>query len=389
MPGFELVGAEELQKIQKLFEKGRGNLYRYGPSAYTVREFERLFAQRMGVKYAHAVSSGTAAIHSALAAIGVGVEDEVITPAFTFVAPIEAVLALSAKPVPVEIDETYHLDPDGVKHAITSKTKSVLSIPMWASPKMDELIAVCNEADVPLIEDSAQCLGGSYHGRPLGTFGKIGTFSFDHGKSITVGEGGMVITNDEELYKRAAAFSDHGHMHLSKVPRGRDERLFPGLNYRMSEISAAVGLAQLEKLDQILARQRENKAKIKTAIAQIQGIEFRKFVDESGETGDTLIFRLPTAEQAKIMADLLAKKGFGSKILPEAFDWHYAGSWDHIFNKKSGHKNTALSTYWPKTYELLSRSIALPIFIDMTKDHIHRLTEAIKESASIVLNKQA
>ena len=266
MPGFELVGAEELQEIQKLFEKGRGNLYRYGPNAYAVEKFEGLFAQKMEVKYAHAVASGTAAIHSALAAVGVGVKDEVIIPTFTFVAPVEAILALEAKPVPVEIDETYHLDPEEVKHTITSKTKAVVSIPMWAPPKMNELIAVCNDAGVPLIEDSAQCLGGSYHGKPMGTFSKIGAFSFDMGKSITTGEGGMIITNDEELYMRASEFSDHGHMHLSNVPRGQDTRRFPGLNYRMSELSAAVGLAQLPKLDQILARQKENKAKIKTRI---------------------------------------------------------------------------------------------------------------------------
>lgn len=385
MPGFELVGAEELQEIQKLFEKGRGNLYRYGPNAYAVEKFEGLFAQKMEVKYAHAVASGTAAIHSALAAVGVGVKDEVIIPTFTFVAPIEAILALGAKPVPVEIDETYHLDPEEVKHTITSKTKAVVSIPMWAPPKMNELIAVCNDARVPLIEDSAQCLGGSYHGKPMGTFGKIGAFSFDMGKSITTGEGGMIITNDEELYKRASEFSDHGHMHLSNVPRGQDSRRFPGLNYRMSELSAAVGLAQLPKLDQILARQKENKAKIKTAIAQIRDIEFRKFADESGETGDTLIFRLPTAEQAKSLTEFLARKGFGSKILPEAFDWHYAGSWNHIFHKNSGYESSPLSKYWPKTYELLIRSIALPIFVNMTEDNIFRLIEAIQESASVIL----
>ena len=182
MPGAELIGKKELEEIQELFNHEKVNLYRYGPKNYKTRQFEENFADYMGVKYAHAVSSGTAAIHSALAAVDIGPGDEVITTAWTFVAPIEAIVALDAVPILVNIDETYHLDPLEVEKAITEKTKAIISIPMWAAPKMDELINICEKNNLVLVEDAAQSLGASYFGKKLGTFGKVGSFSFDFGK---------------------------------------------------------------------------------------------------------------------------------------------------------------------------------------------------------------
>ena len=384
MPGFELVGQEELAEIVKMFETGKGNLYRYGPNNHTVTKLEARFAEYMGVKFAHAVSSGTAAIHSALGCLGIGPGDEVITTAFTFVAPVEAICALGAEPVPVEIDETYHLDPVEVEKAITKKTKAVVSIPMWAAPKMDELIAICERNSVPLIEDAAQCLGGLYKDKKLGTFGKIGTFSFDMGKSITTGEGGMIITDDEELYNRVAEFSDHGHMHMPGLPRGRDPRRMRGLNYRMNELAGALGLAQLAKLDGLLAKQKENKKRIKDHILTLPGLTFREFADEEGSQGDTLIFRLPNEEKALEMAGILEKKGFGSKILPEAFEWHYAGSWKHIFKNLAGYDVENLEEHWPRTGGLLKSSVALPVFVNMPDKKIEALVKSICEAASEV-----
>jgi dTDP-4-amino-4,6-dideoxygalactose transaminase len=196
----------------------------------------------------------------------------------------------------------------------------------------------------------------------------LGTFSFDMGKSITTGEGGMIITDDEELYNRAAEFSDHGHMHQAGLPRGLDPRRAPGLNYRLSEVAAAVGLAQLGKLDYILTRQKENKKRLKEAILQTPGLTFREFADEPGSQGDTLIFRLPSREKASNMAKLLAERGFGSKILPEALDWHYAGAWSHIFRNYPGYRVEDLPSHWPRTGELLTSSIALPIWVNMPEE---------------------
>ncbi|NTV21772.1 MAG: aminotransferase class I/II-fold pyridoxal phosphate-dependent enzyme, partial [Chlorobium limicola] len=189
MAGAELIGREELAEIQDLFSGEKVNLYRYGGGNYKAREFEERFAEYMGVKYAHAVSSGTAAIHCALAGAGIAPGDEVITTAWTFIAPVEAISALGAVPVPVELDETYHLDPVEVEKAITPATKAVVAIPMWAPPKMVELAAICDRHSIMLIEDAAQALGATYRGRKLGTIGRVGSFSFDAGKTMHTGEG--------------------------------------------------------------------------------------------------------------------------------------------------------------------------------------------------------
>jgi len=388
MPGFELIGKEELAEIQSMFNVGKGNLYRYGPGCHAALELEKRFAEYMGVRYAHAVSSGTAAIHSALAALEVGPGDEVITTSFTFVAPVEAIVALGATPVPVEIDDTYHLDPDEVARVINKRTKAVVVIPMWSAPKMDELVDVCNQAGVPMIEDAAQCLGGAYKGRKLGTFGRLGTFSFDMGKSITTGEGGIVVTSDEELYKRVAEFSDHGHMHIPGLPRGQDPRRTAGLNYRISELAGAVGLAQLKKLDHILSRQRSNKGIVKHGISSVPGLKFRKHTDEEGSPGDTLIFRLSSEEATLKLARFLEANSFGSKILPEAFEWHFAGMWTHIFDRFPSHKGSDLISRWPKTYKILKTSIALPIMVNMSDERIKKLIGLVNDQAEITCSRE-
>ncbi len=168
MPGSELVGEEEFAEIEKMFQKGAGNIARYGPHGHAVSELEERFAEYMGVRYAHAVSSGTAAIHSALSAAGIGPGDEVITTSFTFVAPIEAICNLGGTPLLVEIDETYHLDPEAIREAVTECTKAVVSIPMWAAPQMEQIVKICEDCNLVLIEDAAQCLEAPTGGRNWG-----------------------------------------------------------------------------------------------------------------------------------------------------------------------------------------------------------------------------
>jgi len=382
MAGSELIGQEELAEIQELFNKEKVVLYRYGPNNYKTKTFEKKFAEYMGVKYAHAVSSGTAAIHSALAAVGIGKNDEVITTAWTFVAPIEAIVSLGAIPILANIDETYHLNISEVESLITNKTKAIVSIPMWAAPRMDELINICKKNNLILIEDAAQSLGASYKGHKLGTLGEIGTFSFDFGKTLTTGEGGMIVTNNIDMYERVAEFSDHGHMHIPEIPRGKDPRRAPGLNYRMSELTAAIGIAQLEKINFILRKTKENKNKIKNAIKDIKNIELRKFTDEKGSQGDTLIFLLKTANHAIMFENILNENGFFTKILPEAIDWHYAGVWTHILPKYKQYKNVNLEKKYKITGDLLRRSICLNIPVILKNDRIKTLINTIKKASS-------
>jgi len=381
MAGAELIGCEELAEIQELFSREKVNLYRYGGGNYKAREFEEKFAAWMGVKYAHAVSSGTAAIHCALAGAGIGAGDEVITTAWTFIAPVEAISALGAIPVPVELDETYHLDPVEVEKAITPATKAVVAIPMWASPKMDELSQLCQKHGLTLIEDAAQALGASYKGRKLGTFGSVAAFSFDAGKTLHTGEGGIIVTNDKDIYDRAAEFSDHGHMHVLGLPRGKDPRRSKGLNLRLSEVTAAIGLAQLAKIETILSISKANKKKIKDAICHLDNIILRPFNDEAGSQGDTLIFRVRNREAALQFEAHLTEHGFGTKILPEALDWHFAGVWGHLLGEYDRYRDVDLETLWPKTGLMLRSSICLNIPVLMDDATIEKLVKAIVTGA--------
>jgi 8-amino-3,8-dideoxy-alpha-D-manno-octulosonate transaminase len=379
MAGAELIGKEELDEILELFSGDSVTLYRYGANNYKTRELEKKFAEYMGVKYAHAVSSGTAAIHCALAAAGVGSGDEVITTAWTFIAPIEAICALGATPVPVNLDSSFHLDPKLLESKITSKTKALVSVPMWASPDMEALVDICEKNSIMLIEDAAQSLGAEFSGKKLGTFGQLGSFSFDAGKTLHVGEGGMVITDDKELYEKVAEFSDHGHMHIEGLPRGKDPRRMPGLNYRMSELTAAVGLAQLKKIDHILSETKKHKYTLKGMLKDLPGLEMRSFHDEDGAQGDTLIFSLETNALAIKLEQALMSAGFGTKILPEAIDWHFAGVWNHVFTDKSIEE---LENEFKLSGDLLRRSICLNIPVLLTNAAIGKIAKVIADFSS-------
>jgi 8-amino-3,8-dideoxy-alpha-D-manno-octulosonate transaminase len=379
MAGAELIGKEELDEILELFSGDSVTLYRYGANNYKTRELEKKFAEYMGVKYAHAVSSGTAAIHCALAAAGVGSGDEVITTAWTFIAPIEAICALGATPVPVNLDSSFHLDPKLLESKITSKTKALVLVPMWASPDMEALVDICEKNSIMLIEDAAQSLGAEFSGKKLGTFGQLGSFSFDAGKTLHVGEGGMVITDDKELYEKVAEFSDHGHMHIEGLPRGKDPRRMPGLNYRMSELTAAVGLAQLKKIDHILSETKKHKYTLKGMLKDLPGLEMRSFHDEDGAQGDTLIFSLETNTLAIKLEQALMSAGFGTKILPEAIDWHFAGVWNHVFTDKSIEE---LENEFKLSGDLLRRSICLNIPVLLTNAAIGKMAKVIADFSS-------
>ena len=384
MAGAELIGKEELIQINRLFEKSNVNLYRYGQNNFLANELEKKFADYMGVEYAHLVSSGTAAIHCALAACGIGPGDEVITTAYTFVAPIEAIAALGAIPIPVNIDSTYHLDPIEIEKNISEKTKAIVSIPMWSAPQMDKIVDISKKHNLILIEDSAQALGAEYKGKKLGTFGDIGSFSFDAGKTLHTGEGGIIITNNKELYDKAAEFSDHGHMHIPNLPRGLDPRRMKGLNLRMSELTAAIGIAQLNKIDFILSESKKNKLYIKSKLKDILNIEFREFSDESGSQGDTLIFNFKNSEKAISLSKYMEENGLGTKILPEAFDWHFAGAWEHIFADIKYYDEIDINSKWERTEKLLRRSICINIPVNLTKERCDKIIEIIIKGCEIL-----
>jgi 8-amino-3,8-dideoxy-alpha-D-manno-octulosonate transaminase len=375
MPGFELIGKEEKEAVDDIFEKG-GVIYRYGLDAkrqniFRVDDFEKEIAKKIGVRFCQCVSSGTAALKIGLFALGVRPGDEVITQSFTFVATVEAILELGAKPVIVEVDKSLNMDLQDLERKITKKTKVIMPVHMaGVAAKMDEITAIAKKHSIPIFEDSAQAFGATYNGKYLGTIGEAGVYSFDIGKAITTGEGGALVTNNEQVYLRARQYSDHGHEYNPQLPRGEDTRSFWGFNYKMTEMQGAVGLAQIKKLDYVLARQRENKGKIKEGIKDVKNIWLRELSDEWGDAGDTLIFFIENQEKALNFAKLLKEKGMGTKNLPDALNWHFAGTWSHIFPDVS---------LWPKSEALLRRAIALPIMVNMEDAKINEIIRAVEE----------
>ncbi|NBX13350.1 MAG: aminotransferase class I/II-fold pyridoxal phosphate-dependent enzyme, partial [Acidimicrobiia bacterium] len=251
MPGFEVIGAEEQAEINDIFARG-GVLFRHGFDAlrndcYKVREFESAFASYMKVPHALAVTSGTAALRVALAALDLQPGDEVITQSFTFVATAEAIIEARAVPVCCEVDATLNMDPADLERRITPRTRAVIAVHMLGTPaRLREITDICSRKNVVLIEDAAWGCGGSLDGRALGTWGRMGTYSFDFAKTMTTGEGGMIVFRDKRDYERAAAWHDHGHENNPAVPRWEDTRSGSGFNYRMNDAAQAhvfVGLS--------------------------------------------------------------------------------------------------------------------------------------------------
>ena len=384
MPGFELIGKEEKEAVDEIFDKG-GVLYRYGLDEkrqyiYRVDDFEKEIAKKVGAKYCHCVCNGTAALKIALFALGVKPGDEVITQSFTFIATVEAILELGAKPVSTEIDKSLNMDPVDLEKKITDKTKVIIPVHMaGVSAKMDEIMEMAKKHNIAVLEDSAQALGGTYNGKSLGTIGEGGIYSLDIGKVITTGEGGVLVTDNEEIYLRAREYSDHGHEQNPNVPRGEDTRSYWGFNYKMTELQGAVGLAQLKKLDYILEKQRRHKKQIKEGIKDIKNIGFREIPDPEGDAGDTLIFFVETKEKANKFTKLLSDEGLGTKNLPDAINWQFAGTWDHIFSQYDEYNGKDLNNVWEKSNNLLRRSIAIPIFVNMEESQINKIINAINE----------
>ncbi|MEI8279657.1 MAG: DegT/DnrJ/EryC1/StrS family aminotransferase [Bacteroidota bacterium] len=335
MPGFELFGAEERKEVNDVLETGI--LMRYGFDAarkgiWKANELEKEICNTFGSKHAQLVSSGTAALTTAMAALGIGAGDEIIMPSFTFVASFEAVLSVGAIPVLVDIDETLTLSPEAVEAAITPRTRAVMPVHMCGSmAQMDELKAICDAHKLILLEDACQAIGASYKGKSLGTIGHAGTFSFDFVKIITCAEGGAVLTNNEEIYRKADQYSDHGHDHMGK-DRGADLHPYLGYNFRISELHAAVGLAQIRKLNDFLKLQRRNHSIIQNALKAVPGISFRVIPDPAGDTGSFVSFFLPSEEIAREASKELAAAGVGGNFYWYDNNWHYIRKWEHLKN---------------------------------------------------------
>lgn len=387
MPGYEVIGKEELYAVSDVFEKGGGILFRHGfdglrNESYKVKEFERAFADKMEISYGLAVSSGTAALRVALAALGIGKGDEVITQSFTFVATAEAIIESGAIPVCVNIDLTLNMDPSDFEARITQRTRAVIVVHMLGTPaRLPEIISICKRHNIYLIEDTAWGCGGKLHGKPLGTWGDVGTYSFDFAKTMTTGEGGMIVFHDEEIWRKAAAWHDHGHENNPAVPRWEDTRSSGGFNYRMMELQGAIGLAQLKKLPMVIAAQQANRSALWKAIADIPGIQPREVIEGSFETADALVFLVRDKTIARRCREELLKSSLATKILPEAYTWHFAGTWHHMPELMQAHGGDLEKAFLP-SHAILSRAVSLPVGVKMDASAPQKVRHALEIALS-------
>ena len=382
MPGFELFGDAERKEVKDVLNNGV--LMRYGFDGmrnghYKAKEMERQLETQLQVKHAQLVSSGTAAVSIALASAGIGAGYEVIMPNFTFVASFEAIMMLGAIPILVDIDDTLTLDPESVREAITPKTKAIMPVHMCGSmADLDALVAICKAHNLILIEDSSQATGATYKGKPLGSIGDLGCLSLDFVKIITAGEGGAVLTNNEAYYTNADHFSDHGHDHVGN-DRGAETHPFLGYNFRISELHAAVGLAQLRKLDTFVAIQKRNYTIIRDALSQIPEVTFRRVPDGGIESYSFLNFFLPDLDKARKVSEAFKQNGIDVCFHYYDNSWHYIRKWQHLKDLKtlyplSNEVKEGLKYLQTKTFEqsdhYIGRNISCLIKLSWTEDEV-------------------
>jgi len=359
-PGTFLINDIERKEVQEVLESGY--LSRYGREddprfKRKVITLEREFARKIGVDYCIAVNGGTGALMASLVALGVGPGVEVLVNGYTFVASISAIIAVGGRPVLTEIDESLTMDPSDIEKKITERTKVIMPVHMLGYPSdMDRIIQIADKHKVYVLEDSCQALGASYKGKKLGSIGHIGAFSLNINKTITSGDGGLITTNQKELYERAFGFHDQGHMPLRMgVEIGK--RSLIGINLRMNELSGAFALGQLKKLDLILTLLKEKKEKFKKTLIEkgIKNITFSK-INDPGECNTllTVLFK------NKIIAQKAAK-ALKTKTLSES-GWHVYNNMEQILThvNQEGEK-LFRKNMLPQTDEILSRAINLSV----------------------------
>lgn len=397
MPGFELFGALERKEVGDVLDTGV--LMRYGfdgmrQGHWKAKELEQELQKKLQVSHAQLVSSGTAAASVALAAAGVGAGDEVIMPTFTFVASFEAIMMLGAIPVLVDIDNTLTLDPEAVKKAITLKTKAIMPVHMCGSmANMDVLKHICEAHNLVLIEDSSQATGATYNGKPLGSIGDLGCLSLDFVKIITAGEGGAVLTNNSKYYKSADHFSDHGHDHEG-TDRGAETHPFLGYNFRISELHAAVGLAQLRRLEEFVTIQKKNYSVLKEALSQIPEITFRTVPEGGIESYSFLSFFLPNLDTTRKASKALKESGIDGCFHYYDNSWHYVRRWEHLKDLKtlypiSNDVKEGLKYLQTKTFEqsdhYIGRNISCLIKLSWTEAEVEERALKMLKAISSVL----
>ncbi len=364
-PGMFLFGDEERKELLDVMESGYLN--RYGKAdnpkfKQKVVTFEKEFADYCEQKYAVAVNGGTTALLTCLAALGIGLGDEVIVPGYTYIASIAAIVFANATPVLVDITDTLNIDPEDVRKKITPRTKAIIPVHMLGNQApLDEIMAIAKEHNLYVIEDCCQACGATYKGKKVGTYGDIAAFSLNLQKTITTGDGGVVVTSDFDLYERSFGFHDQGHK-PNRLNLEIGKRCFVGLNLRVNELTGAVALAQTRKLPAIIDTLRRNKKRLKDQLQGLPGFKFRTITDPEGEAATLMVLIFDTAE----LANKFCEKTNCTPIATSG--WHVYSNMEQILEKKHPAKwpnpDSDVQYYkgmLPHCDDLLARAVPLSI----------------------------
>jgi 8-amino-3,8-dideoxy-alpha-D-manno-octulosonate transaminase len=404
-PGANWFDHEEEEAARRVI-RARSPFRYYGPRCrFEVDRFEKEFAQAIGAKYALAVNSGTQALATAMAALGIGPGAEVIVPGYLWIAIVASVVRLGAIPVLAEIDDSFTLDPDDLERRITPRTRLVVVVHMSGAPAdMERLLKVARGYHLPVLEDCAQCNGGSFRGKKVGSMGSLGIFSLQLNKNMTTGEGALIVTASQRLIRRAFAIHDLGYPRIGGrlVLKDGPYALW-GFGGRLNETAAAIGRVQLRKLPRIVRAMRTAKAAIKKGIADVGGLTFRRLNDEKGDSGAFLILLLPAASVARKFAAALNEENIYAGLSPTVrvadFGMHV---YSNIHSLVGKHSNSPDGFPWtleanresvydyargalPRSDHLMDRSIILPIPSVMTRRDINDTIRGIRKVAASLL----
>lgn len=367
------------EDIQAVIDVLKSDYLTTGPA---IKEFEDKLKTVTGAEYVVAVSNGTAALHAACFAAGIGEGDEVITTPMTFAATANAVLYCGGTPVFADINpETYNIDPEDIRRKITPKTKAIIPVHFTGQPcNMNEIMQIAKEHNLIVIEDAAHALGAEYKGRKIGSIGDMTTFSFHPVKPVTTGEGGAITTNDKELYQKLMLFRSHGitrdsEMLLNDNAAWYYEQQILGYNYRMTDIQAALGCSQLNKLEFFLQKRREYAKMYDEAFKNLEGVIIPKQLNNTLSGWHLYVIQLDTDKirpDRRVIFDELRIHNIGVNV-------HYIPVYYHPYYQKLGYKKGLC----PNAEKLYERIISLPLFPKMAKEDIMYVIKIIKDLVDI------
>ena len=360
----------EQDDIQAVVDVLKSDFLTTGPK---IAEFEQTVADYVGAKYAVAISNGTSALHAACFAAGIGPGDEVITTPLTFAASANCVLYCGGTPVFADVDpKTYNIDPEDIRRKITDRTKAIIAVHLAGQPcDMDAIHSIAREHGLIVIEDGAHALGSVYRGKRVGSLSDMTTFSFHPVKPITTGEGGMIVTDNEEFYKKMVLFRSHGITRDASMMTRNDGPWFYqqfdlGYNYRITDIQCALGCSQMKKLDRFLVRRKEIVARYNEAFADCDNIITPYQLSDTESGWHLYIVQVKNCDRRQVF-ETMREKGIGVNV-------HYIPVYMHPYYQEHGYENV----HCANAEEIYSHIISLPLYPGLTSEQQDYVIDTLK-----------